>query len=61
MRGEVRAGGRTMRGEVRAGGRTMRGDVRVGSRKGVGRWRCKRHARERPDSRLGDRARAERT
>jgi hypothetical protein len=40
----------------------MRGVVRAGRREGVRRWRRKRHARERPDSRLlGARARAERT
>ena len=40
----------------------MRGEVRAGRREGVRRWRCKRHARGRPDPRLlGARARAGRT
>jgi hypothetical protein len=43
-------------------GHTMRGEVRAGRREGVRRWRRKRHARGRPDSRLlGARARAMRT
>jgi len=40
----------------------MRGEVQAGRPKGVRRRRRKRHARGRPDSRLGGRrARAERT
>jgi hypothetical protein len=40
----------------------MRGEMRAGRREGMGRRRRKRHARGRPDSRLGGRrARAERT
>ena len=31
----------------------MREEVRTGRRESVERWRRKRHARERPDSRLG--------
>ena len=43
-------------------GHAMRGEVRAGRREGVGRRQRKRHARERPDSRLlGGRARAGRT
>ena len=39
----------------------MRGKVRAGRREGVGWPRRKRHARGGPDSRVGARARAERT